>query len=40
MLLDVAIEKLEPVMPQLIPFMLSATADADPLVALEACEFW
>ena len=27
-------------MPQLITFMMSATADADELVALEACEFW
>jgi len=40
LLLDVAIEQLEPAMPQLVTFMLSASADADKLVALEASEFW
>jgi hypothetical protein len=39
MLLDVAIQTLEPAMPALIAFMLSATADADQMVAIEACDF-
>ena len=40
MLLDAALEKLAPHMPQIVQYMLTATADDDSSVALEACEFW
>ena len=40
MLLDAGFDALEPHMPAVIQYMLSATADHNVIVALEACEFW
>ena len=40
MLLDSALEPLTPHMPAVVQYMLSATADQEESVALEACEFW
>ena len=40
MLLDPAMDKLLPHLPSVVQYMLSATADAEVTVALEACEFW
>ena len=40
MLLEVAPEKLQPMMPNIVQYMLQACGDEDETVALEACEFW
>ena len=40
MLLDAAIDKLEPHIASVVQYMLQATTDDDETVALEACEFW